>query len=650
MWIYILLTGVYLVWSMHNPVAIYTTARHDDALFWTQAQNLISGKWLGEYSQMTMAKGPSFSFFLALNHMLGTPITLLVAVLYAFASWVLVRETKRVGLNRWLGLLSYSLILFHPAMIPTRVIRDNIYSSLTLIALAGVLRLFAINSLTPRNLFITSMFGISMGFFWLTREEGVWIALTVLMLTAWSLWKVRRDVQSRKALILTINTMVISAGIIIGSVSLFNFLSYGKFMVNDFRDSSFSSAVKVLESVREGPEQTYIPVSEQKRKLLYEISPTFAELKSFLEGDQDFWRGPGCKFYAHTCGDIAGGWWRWALRDAVARSGYYANPQSADAFYRRLTTEIASACESERILCARNPIPVMSTISNDQLRQIPKTFFHAIQFLVLPERTPSVGLSVEPLHELNSIRLFLGNPRTTPALSEQSDNITGWFRAADQSWLELVCEQPVTGTGQVLPIKKLNSPDVAEFFKDPKAAAIRFNISVPPGEKCSFRRTGTNTMSTKIIALESLTAPGTANPNLGEDSQLQIDQINSWGGIPLWPGKVKGALLNTYKLVMLLFVPAGLLAIFLAVMLRIVRREKPTSLLIAAVALWIAIACRLFIISLIDVSSFPAINFLYLTPCIPILLLTSVISLQVLKNSFKIPEAKRLGLKIPISE
>jgi hypothetical protein len=635
---------------MHNPVAIYTTARHDDALFWTQAQNLISGKWLGEYNQMTMAKGPSFSFFLALNYLLGTPITLLVAVLYAFASWVLVRETKRVGLNRWLGLLSYSLILFHPAMIPTRVIRDNIYSSLTLILLAGVLRLFAINSLTPRNLFITSIFGISMGFFWLTREEGVWIALAALMLTAWSLWRVRRDVQSRKALILTMTTMVISAGIIIGSVSSFNFLSYGKFMVNDFRDSSFSSAVKVLESVREGPEQTYIPVSEQKRKLLYEISPTFAELKPFLDDDPNFWRGPGCRVYAHTCGDIAGGWWRWALRDAVAGSGYYTNPQSADAFYRRLTTEIASACESGRIRCVSNPIPVMSTISNDQLRQIPKTLFHAIQFLVLLERVSSVGLSSEPLRELNSIRLFLGNPRTTPALSEQSDNITGWFQAADQSWLELVCEQPVTGTGQVLPIKKLKSPDVAEFFKDPKAAAIRFNISVPPGEKCSFRRTGTNTMSIKIIALESLTAPRTAYLNLGEDSRLQIDQINSWGGIPSWPGKVKGALLIAYNLFMPLMVSAGLLALLLAAILCIVRRENPTLLLITAVAFWTAIACRLFIISLIDVSSFPAVNFKYLGPCVPILILTSVLSLQVLKSSFRISRAQRLGLKIPISE
>jgi hypothetical protein len=650
MWIYIVLTGVYVVWSMHNPVAIYTTASHDDALFWTQAQNLISGKWLGEYNQMTMAKGPSFSFFLALNYLLGTPITLFVAVFYAFASWVLVRELKRVGLNRWLGLLSYSLILFHPSMIPTRVIRDNIYPSLTLIALAGVLRLLTIKSLTPHNLFITSMFGISLGFFWLTREEGVWVAITVLMLTAWSLWNVRRNAPSRKALILTITTMVISAGVIVGSVGLLNFYSYGKFTVNDFRDSSFSRAVKVLESVREGPEQAYLPVSEQKRKLLYRISPTFAELKPFLDDDPNFWREPGCRAYPDTCGDIAGGWWRWALRDAASRGGYYTNPQSADAFYRRLTSEVASACESGRIGCFNNPIPVLPIISNSQLQLIPKTFIHAMHFLVLPKRTPSVSSSVEPLHELNLIRLFLGNPRTTPALSEQSINLSGWFRASDQSWMELVCEKPVTDTGQVIPIKKLNSPDVAEYFNDPKAASIRFNISVPLGEKCSIRRTGTSTMSVKMITLESLSAPGTGYSTLGEDSRLQIDQIKSLGKISSWPGTVKGALMVAYKLLMLLFVPAGLLALFLAVMLGIIRREKATSLPIIAVALWIAIGCRLFIVSLIDVTSFPAINFLYLGPCIPILILTSIISLQVLNNSFKISEARRLGDKLPIND
>jgi hypothetical protein len=157
-------------------------------------------------------------------------------------------------------------------------------------------------------------------------------------------------------------------------------------------------------------------------------------------------------------------------------------------------------------------------------------------------------------------------------------------------------------------------------------------------------------MSIKIIALESLTAPRTAYLNLGEDSRLQIDQINSWGGIPSWPSKVKGALLIAYNLFMPLMVSAGLLALLLAAILCIVRRENPTLLLITAVAFWTAISCRLFIISLIDVSSFPAVNFKYLGPCVPILILTSVLSLQVLKSSFRIPEVQRLRLKLPISE
>lgn len=638
-WAYIALTSLYLVWSMHNPVAIFTKAGHDDALFWTQAQNLLNGEWLGDYNQMTMAKGPSFSFFLALNHVLGTPVTLLVATFYAFASWVLIREIERVGLNRWLGLLSYSLILFHPAMIPTRVIRDTIYSSLTLIALAGILRLLAIKSITPRNLFITSMFGISLGFFWLTREEGVWIALTVSLLTVWSLWKVRRNAHSRRAVILTLATMVISAGMIVGSVGLINLLSYGKFAVNDFRDSSFSAAVKVLESVREGPEQAYVPVSEQKRKLLYETSPSFAELKPFLDDDPNFWRAPGCSAYPHTCGDIAGGWWRWALRDAVGRSGYYENPRTADAFYRRLTSEVSSACESGRIRCVSNPIPVMSAISSDQLKLIPKTFFHAMRLLVLPEQTPSVHLSSEPLQELNLIRLFLGNPRTTPALSEQSVNISGWFRASDQSWLELVCKEPMTETLRVVPIKNLNSPDVAQNLQDSKAASIRFTISVPLEGECSIKRTGTNSMSVKVTTLERLTSSGTAYRALGEDSMLQVDQIKSLGEIPSWPGKFKEGLQAAYKLFMPLMATAGLLALLLGAILCIVRREKPTSLLIVVAALWTAIACRVFILSLIDVSSFPAINFLYLGPCVPLLILAGVLSLQVLTRSFKLPDA-----------
>ena len=41
------------------------SAGHDDRLFIELAQHLIRGEWLGPYNELTLAKGPFYSLFIA---------------------------------------------------------------------------------------------------------------------------------------------------------------------------------------------------------------------------------------------------------------------------------------------------------------------------------------------------------------------------------------------------------------------------------------------------------------------------------------------------------------------------------------------------------------------------------------------------------
>ncbi|HAQ1743094.1 TPA: glucosyltransferase, partial [Enterococcus faecium] len=53
--------------------AIYGTdmsATYDDQLLIRYAQNILDGKWLGEYTTTTLSKGISYSLFLVLAHKL----------------------------------------------------------------------------------------------------------------------------------------------------------------------------------------------------------------------------------------------------------------------------------------------------------------------------------------------------------------------------------------------------------------------------------------------------------------------------------------------------------------------------------------------------------------------------------------------------
>jgi hypothetical protein len=131
----------YLILAMHLPVSIYTIADYDDALFWGNAYQIVKGHWLGPYTQMTLAKGPGFPLFLAANAVLGIPVTLLIALLYLFACGLIANTLRGLGLNRYLVLSIFVVILFHPALFPLRIIRDNIYPALSLIIISGVIRL-----------------------------------------------------------------------------------------------------------------------------------------------------------------------------------------------------------------------------------------------------------------------------------------------------------------------------------------------------------------------------------------------------------------------------------------------------------------------------------------------------------------------------
>ena len=64
-----------------------------------------------------------------------------------------------------------------------------------------------------------------------------------------------------------------------------------------------------------------------------EVVPAFKPLELALEpGEPLFgWQAPGCSAILTTCGDIAGGWFVWALRDAAAQNKFYISPGQASA-------------------------------------------------------------------------------------------------------------------------------------------------------------------------------------------------------------------------------------------------------------------------------------------------------------------------------
>jgi hypothetical protein len=629
-WFYLFSIG-YVMLAMHLPVSIYTWAVYDDALFWGNAGSILGGHWLGAYSQMTLAKGSGFPLFLAVNALIGTPITLSITLFYLFACGLIAHTLRALGVNKYVVLILFIIILFHPELFPTRIIRDNIYPALSLIILSGVIRL--VFAPQPHDQQITSVipYGLAFGLFWITREEGIWIIPSLLLLLLLKVWQLKNKKVAIKNIFYRFACFSLMAILFVSLIAAINYYKYGKFESVDFKGSAYSGAIKSLNSVDVGQDLPYLPVSFAKRQAIYKISPSFTQLKDFFEETGKSWTAPGCEIYPWTCGDYAGGWFAWALREAVANKGYYQTPVRVAEFYSNITKEIETACDTGLIKCKTNPIPFMPNISMAQLKQFPEKVLEALKLAMVQSPVPiTAGFSGDPLNQLQTIRLFLGNPRSTLAASELKTELKGWFYSTNSDWIELTCIINKEKIKRV--IDRISSPDIAAYFKNSNANFQRFSISVSGDEECSI---STNNSSSNTLLIKLLQGKQGINLNIGDNSTLYIDKISK--SLDYYekykPLKLKNLLGKLYKFLMPIIVLLGAFIYLIYLLCILARRASVTDIFIVSTMMWCLFISRIIIIILVDISSFPAVNELYMSAAFPILFLAAFLSLQLAFNA-----------------
>lgn len=614
---------------MNLPVSICTVLAHDDALYWGNASQILSGNWLGVYSQMTLAKGPGFPLFLAASAVLGVPITLSIAFLYLFACGLIATTLRDVGVNKYLVLIIFVTTLFHPALFPARIIRDDIYPALLLITIAGAIRVVFAPLLRDHNLLRLVPYGLVLGLFWITREEGVWIIpglLVFLALRMLQLWS--RNLPSRK-LVVRCAFFLFVATAFVSLIASINYYHYGKFEVVDFKGAAYSQALKSLNSVDVGQDLPFLPVSFAKRQEIYKVSPTFAQLKHYFEGAGKGWTSHGCKIYPWTCGDYAGGWFAWALRDAVASRGYYANTVQAADFYKRITKEIETACDAGTIKCRTNPVPFMPNITIDQVKEFPGKAVEAIRLAMVqlpipiaPTGCPSQG----SLEQVEKVRRFLRYPLTAPEEQRQRINVAGWFYSTAHEWLITTCS--ASGSNVIKNIERNKSPDIAIHFNDKKADFQRFSISERSDENCSISLDSSPEIK---LAINSLLGKQKTGFSMGEKGTLYLDQVSETKNQSLLSAqvlswKIKGFLVKLYKESIPVLVLLGGLTYLVRLMFVIARKRPITDIFIVSTMMWCLFFSRIALLVLVDISSFPAINNLYMLAAFPVLCLASLLS------------------------
>lgn len=599
----LLIAIFYIAIAMNIPVSIYTLAGHDDALFWGRAWEMLNGNWLGPYDHMTLSKGPGFSIFLAVNALIGIPVTLSISLLYLLGCYFFYQTLNLISSRYFINLLIFLVVLFIPEIFPTRIIRDNIYPAFSLIVISGVFRICFCNEIKTYEAVVC---GLCAGFFWSIREEGIWLMPGIIVMSAMFLFKywIEKDVSRIFRIFCRLAFFVTFAFIFVGIVIAINFYYYKSPVVVDFKSHYFSETLKLLNGIKIDDELSHVPVQKSKRDLAYQVSPTFDTLRPFFEDERNNWKLPGCNYYSWACGDYAGGWFMWAFRDGAASLGHYKSARDAEAFYKKIFDEIMAACKSKRIQCHHDMLPFLPKLSREQYQAMPTRFLEGFHILMHKNlRYTSVGESMDPIDMLNNVRLFLRNPYTAPSPSENVSKIQGWYYETSDEWIRLKCDNNEQGISRVF------SKDIANTFSDPKAEYQRFSISVGKNIECMIENKEAAVSTTEIMQR------GVGSYKIGLGT-FYVENIiyPSGNNIRNFSLTLKNKIAWLYGNVISLTFYIGLFCYVAYTLLLISRKVKLSATYILCTTLCVSVLARLLILVLVDVSSFPAINSLYIGP------------------------------------
>jgi len=613
------------------------TYAYDDLLFLNLAKSIMSGNWLGPYSEATLVKGPFYSLWVAAVSSAGIPLQLAQHMLYIAACLTMVVALRPIVTGRPL-LFLYAILLFNPMSYTddgaTRVLRDGIYPALTMLLVASAVGFLArIQEGTKQQFVWLILLGLVAAMFSLTREEGIWMAPFVILVMGYAAIQMflTRPLPWRRLLLLSVPLMIWFVAV--NGVAAMNAIHYGIFRTVDVKAPGFLAAYGALTRIKHSEFRPTIPVPEEVREKIYEVSPAFSELRPILEGEEGAgWKGRGWshegRFSHWDWGDegfdMHGGIFMWALRGAVALKDYYASAQAAEGYYRRLADEVNSACENGKLDCGPERATLMPVWQKAYNKPLFYTFLRAFDFTISFEGfKPEPFLSRGPrgvLQQFSDItyeELFLA--------SKGQLNLRGWAFSPGEK-VSVSVSQP---NGRVVPavVRYGHSPHVYQRFLDrglniPEAREARFELTTPCLSGCSLD------VHTQGRLIGRLPLDAGIGSTYTSELYFSIDfvDLGETGSSPLFTSTMEARLdaLNAIGWVYQLLTPwlfALALFCYIVYTIRQLLSRRPTMLWIVTTALIGSVVARVLMVSMIDLISFPAIRTVYLASAYPLMLI-----------------------------
>ncbi|MBF0466809.1 MAG: hypothetical protein HQK88_09705 [Nitrospirae bacterium] len=601
----------------------------DDALFVRLAANILGGLWLGPYNELTLIKGVFFPLFIAANFLIGLPLLLTQHLFYIFAGLVFSYTVYGITKNTVISAVVFAFYTFLPLLTYfefTRVIRDGIYVSEVVLLFCSLFGM-----ILYRNYKWAVFTGLSLSMFWFTREEGVWVLPSIAIAYFVIFFKLR--INSRDTILKTLTLLSMPIVILLlfsGLISYINNVHYGSYTVNELKEKSFLKAYGAIRRIKPKTWKPQVPVQLSTMEEIAKHSPLFAKIKANIN--------PG---WPNENGDILGGWFLWAFRGAVARAGYYTSAKNALNFYELLAHEVNGLCDRKVLECTQSRETLMPPIWKYALTDFIKSFFTAgtTAFNNISRITPDEFENSYGDTKLLNIFQTITNSRIYPDTC--SCTVRGWaFKKGSpplQVKLKSIAANPYAFPCAFQPttLQRLDSSDIVAALKEPSADGSRFEIYTKYHNYCAlafYDNSSVLVAESPIINLKDRIKLYDKNVKVNFDWVIfEHDAYDLLKDIPALKYQMLNLISETYHNIFPYLCLTALLCYFMNLLIF----RKFSLLFCLDTILLIGIISRLMLLSIIDVTSFPAIDNIYLSPAIVLLCL--FVPLSIIDIFLKIP-------------
>ncbi len=590
---------------------------HDE--YW-YIERALKGMFGGAYDQMAFMHLPVYSWWLTFLNVFGVPARLGIELAWTASGLYLAYALRNFTGRPWVSIALFGFLVLHPytLVIFDRALSETLLTVTIASGIAAAIEIWSTRSVhrCRRRAFATMVFAASFALAYHLRKEGVVLFAPLAMLVVISY--LRRDVWwagdgLRRLVVPLIGGPLLATFAVGFAVASANAFKWGIFARYDLAATGYTRAVGALSSIDLGRTPRQITVTKAMLEAAYRESPTFSQLKPYMQGY------PGLNWvaiaapYTQAPGEIGNGWFYWALRDVAAAAGWHRSASDADRHYAAVADELELAFASGRL----------------------KRRSSAFSSFVDPDVGKWVGEVPGAVYRVGSLLVAsppgaLAAPAET-ATPEQFDNYQRLASRHQPQSRITVGGWAIVPPGSLVGLKK----DNVVVALVPVGATPR--ADVPGGYPFEIKASGLAPPYSIVLR------DGTGNEGTATDDLLGVGKIVPFNGAlkgPIGVDKLEAgtssrradlwipAMLDLYEWIgycALVLVAAGL---GYAVLLE----GLSSSLVAVSALLLVLIAARVVLFAILDASSWSGMQIRYVLPVVPALGVVAALGAAALLN------------------